>query len=551
MSKKRFHIIRRLWKRLLKVLRLSPLSLAVKCQLMFGSAVVLTLALALILPYIWMRQLVKKDYLDTERVRTETILYRQHFNSQNITQISPIPLNNAGLALDPNNMQVQWIRLNQEDTDSLIEQLPETQRENVQMLIDEEGMNDIIDFEKISGVQFSIYTRIFRATDNCISCHNQQGLASAFSPSELIGVGISRHVADEMAKTNFLNSFWVSTAGLIAGIGAIISFYWITQRVILRPIRQLRALVNNVADGNLEIRSSIRTGDEYENLANAFNKMLDGLIVAQEKLRNANKQLDTKIAELSERNIELIKANKLKNEFLANISHEFRTPLNAILGFAQVLNDKADQLQLDKAKRYSENIITSGNNLLGMINDLLDLAKTQAGKLELHIGQISVEDMLKNVVSQFSLLTKDKKIKVKLIVDPNLPPLTSDIGRVQQILYNFLSNAVKFTSEKGKVEIRAVLLEDDITLRISVADTGCGIAEENKEKIFEKFSTADGSLTRKSEGSGLGLAISGELAVMLAGSIGVESQLDEGSTFWLDIPITLKKDQPAQNTQDA
>ena len=123
-----------------------------------------------------------------------------------------------------------------------------------------------------------------------------------------------------------------------------------------------------------------------------------------------------------------------------------------------------------------------------------------------------------------------------------MPPLTTDAGKVQQILYNFLSNAVKFTPERGRIEIRAGMA-DEKTVRIVVTDTGCGIAEVDKEKIFEKFRQADGSITRLSTGSGLGLAISRELAAMLAGSIGLESESGKGSTFWLNIPVTLTKEQ--------
>jgi len=340
-----------------------------------------------------------------------------------------------------------------------------------------------------------------------------------------------------------LNWVWVSVAGIIAGTGAIIAFYWISQRVILRPIRHLRALANNVSDGNLDVRSSIKTGDEYEKLASAFNKMLDGLQETQKKLRQANKQLDGKIVELSDRNIELFKANKLKSEFLANISHEFRTPLNSILGFAQVLRDKPALLTKDKGQRYTENIITGGNRLLNMINDLLDLAKTKAGKIELHIEKASVSQLINSAVASFSLETKKKKIKVKVLTGPDLPDLVTDAGKVQQIVYNFLSNAVKFTPERGRIEIHAGLKSDDKTLRIQVTDTGCGIAEADKTKIFEKFGTTGDSATLQSSGSGLGLAISAELAAMLAGNIGVDSELGKGSTFWLDIPTTLTKEE--------
>jgi signal transduction histidine kinase len=145
------------------------------------------------------------------------------------------------------------------------------------------------------------------------------------------------------------------------------------------------------------------------------------------------------------------------------------------------------------------------------------------------------------VVSSFSLLTKKKKIKVKLQVAPDIPILSTDAGKVQQILYNFLSNAVKFTPQRGRIEIRAKMV-DEKTVRIAVSDTGCGIAESDRKKIFEKFRQADGSITRESAGTGLGLTISTELAAMLAGSIGMESELGKGSTFWLDIPVTLTKE---------
>jgi signal transduction histidine kinase len=329
-------------------------------------------------------------------------------------------------------------------------------------------------------------------------------------------------------------------------VGAFVAFYWITQRVILSPVRQLRALANNVAEGNLSIRSSINTRDEYEKLADAFNHMLDGLQATQEKLRQANKQLDDKIVELSERNIELFKANKIKGEFLANIGHEFRTPLNAILGFAEILRDKPARLNSDKIQRYADNIIIGGKNLLNMLNDLLDLAKAEAGKMQLHIEKTTVEELCDALVRDFSVPAGKKKIRIKTILDDNLPVLNTDVGKVRQILYNFLSNAVKFTAKGGTIEIRATMA-DEKTARIAVSDTGCGIAEADKEKIFEKFRQVDGSITRQSPGSGLGLAISKELATILAGSIGLESEPGKGSTFWLDIPVTLAKEESSNS----
>ena len=543
MSKKRYNIIRHLWKRLLRILRLSPLSLAVKCQLMFGLAVVFTLILALILPYIWMRQLVIKGYLDTERAKTD-LLFAQHFQSNAFSNTDLAPLDNTGRVIDPNNPQIRWIRFAKENIleQEQVKKLSKSQYDKVKELLEDDNQNDIIGFQKNDGVTYCSYVRFLRASDNCMSCHNEQEPANTFLQNELIGAMITHHPISEFTSTNLLNWVWLTTAGLIAGTGAIITFYWITQRVILRPIRQLRGMANNVAEGNLDIRSMIKTGDEYEKLADAFNHMLDGLQEAQEKLRNANVQLDGKISELSQRNIELFKANKIKSEFLANVSHEFRTPLNAILGFAQVLREKPLTLSKEKAERYADNIITGGNRLLNMINDLLELAKTRAGKIELHIEKASISQLIESAVSSFSLETMKKEIQVTTQIAENLPFLVSDAGKVQQIIYNFLSNAVKFTPKQGKIEISVSLKDDGKMLRISVTDNGCGIEEQDKEKIFEKFVTADSSLTRESSGTGLGLAISSELAALLAGSVGVESKIGEGSTFWLEIPITLSKD---------
>jgi len=534
-----------IWLKCLKRLRLFPLSLAKKCRIAFGAAVVFVLILALLWPYIWMGQLTKNASLDAGRAKVEFLL-RQHFRFKKTDETTLPPLANTGVVLDVNEPEIRLIRFTQEGQSSL-SKLTEEQRQMVEALKSDETGDDKIFFAYKAGVLHSNYVRVFRANDKCISCHKPQGSASAFSLNERVAAVVIQRPAPEISNAILLNWVSIIVAGLIAGAGAIVAFYMITQRVILRPIRQLRALASNVTEGNLDIRSSIKTGDEYEKLADAFNNMLDSLQAAQEKLRQANKKLDAKIAELSERNIELFKANKIKSEFLANISHEFRTPLNAILGFAQVLREKPHLLKKDKAQRYAENIITGGNRLLNMINDLLDLAKTEAGKMELHIEEVYIPQLCKALIASFSLITKNKKIKVKLLTDDNIPLLMTDAGKVQQILYNFLSNAIKFTPPRGKIEIRVFLLTDENTVRIAVTDTGCGIAESDRKKIFEKFRQSDGSITRESTGTGLGLAISRELAAMLAGSIGLESELEKGSTFWLDIPITLVKEEARTN----
>lgn len=534
-------MIGRIVQRVLQFLHLSPLSLAEKCRIMFGAAVLFSLALALLIPYVWMRQLAGKALLDTNKTKAEAVLLRSHFRPAPTGDIHLAELNERGAAKDPNERSLLWIDFRKEQAKNEIARLTGIQKKLLDTVRGKGGRDEALALNEVNGTSQSDYVRLFRATDGCLSCHNAQGTAGALSRNEVVGAAFvqSRGVGGDLRKMLFMNIIWTIMAGVIGLTGAVVAFYWITQRVILRPIRQLRAIANNVAEGNLDIRSSITTGDEYEKLAQAFNHMLDHLQTVQEDLREANHRLDAKIIELSESNLELFKANKLKSEFLANMSHEFRTPLNAILGFAQVLREKPGLLKRDKGQRYAENIITSGNRLLTLINDLLDLAKTQAGKMELHVEQASLAQICESVVSSFSLLARKKKIKIYLEVSPTVPLIVTDAGKVQQILYNFLSNAVKFTPLKGRIDVR-VSMRDDKTVRIAVTDTGCGIAQEDQEVIFEQFRQADGSLTREATGSGLGLAITRELAGMLAGSVGLRSEVGVGSTFWVDLPITLR-----------
>lgn len=529
------HRLRRIFDSLIRTVRLKPLSLAGKCRLLFGAAVVFILAVALLIPYFWMTKLTEKAALDAGRAVADTVFYR-HMNIQADSAKGLAPLAETGAVRPEKDRPVRWIRFADKPQPQPVP-LTQKQHDVIERLKSDEHRYDYCWPQRQGGVTQSNYVRIVRASANCMACHRPDGSAGPFNLNEPVGAILVQTPATELAKTMLMNRIWTIVAGLLAGAGAIIAFYVITQRVILRPIRQLRGVVNNVAEGNLDVRGSIKTGDEFQKLSDAFNDMLNGLQQSQEKLRRANKQLDAKIAELSDRNIELFKANKLKSEFLANISHEFRTPLNAILGFAEILREKPAS-DLVKSKRYAENIITSGRSLLNMVNDLLELAKVEAGKVKLNVQQTDIGRLCQGLTAFFSPMTEKRKIKVKLSVDQDIPPVMTDPGKVQQILYNLLTNAVKFSPEKGKIQITAAL-PDDNTVRIAVTDTGPGIAQADQQKIFEKFRQADGSITRQSAGSGLGLAISKQLADMLAGKISIESTPGQGSTFALELPLVL------------
>jgi signal transduction histidine kinase len=310
-------------------------------------------------------------------------------------------------------------------------------------------------------------------------------------------------------------------------------------------VRVLRDTAEKISEGDLNIRAEITTGDEFEQLSGMFNQMLERLKGNADQLSTINKSLDLKLGEMAQTNIALFEANKIKGEFLANVSHELRTPLNSIVGFAEVLQettkDKTSPVD-ERRQRYISNIITSSRRLLDLINDVLDLAKIEAGRMELHNGPMSVMDTAEGLINLIRPQAEKRGIQLKAKIDPNLPVIQTDAGKLQQVVFNFLSNAVKFTPPGGSVTLAAELTEQDSTdklpkLKISVIDTGLGIAPENQKRIFEKFTQLDSTMTREHEGTGLGLTISRELAFILQGKILLESEVGRGSTFSLVIPL--------------
>ena len=333
---------------------------------------------------------------------------------------------------------------------------------------------------------------------------------------------------------------WTFAIGTVF-LGMITS-YAIIRYVIVKPLRHLRDVSDAVAHGNTELRADIRTGDDFEQLATAFNRMLRTLSSKQEELRQANVNLDGKVDELAQVNMRLYEMNLLKSDFLATMSHELRTPLNSILGFSEVLAgiESMDERQ----KRYVQNIQKSGKTLLEMINDILDLAKIEAGKMEIRLTEFRVHQIVAAQADMVRPLAERKNIDLDVNVDPDLPPMRQDQARAQQIVGNLLSNAIKFTPEGGRVVITAAREADEF-LVLQVIDTGVGIAEEDQQVIFEKFRQGKMSvptgdiMAREYSGSGLGLSIVMELCKLLGGEVTVASELGKGSTFTVRLPWTL------------
>jgi CheY-like chemotaxis protein/CHASE3 domain sensor protein len=253
-------------------------------------------------------------------------------------------------------------------------------------------------------------------------------------------------------------------------------------------------------------------------------------------LESRNDELISIQSMLNERAVELERANQYKSEFLANMSHELRTPLNSSLILSKLLADNKDGNLTPEQVKFAQTITTAGNDLLALINDILDLSRIEAGKIDLAIEAVPVPRIVDQLIKGVQPVAEQKKLKLETAIEPGAPEaIETDPQRIGQILKNLLSNALKFT-ERGEVALR-VFSSGNHTVSFAVRDTGIGIAEHQREIIFEAFHQGDGSTHRKYGGTGLGLSISRDLARLLGGDIAVQSTLGEGSVFTLTLPL--------------
>jgi len=313
--------------------------------------------------------------------------------------------------------------------------------------------------------------------------------------------------------------------------------------------------------GAEELRVS---NEELEEQGRALRESQAHLEVQQSELEQINSQLEeqTQLLEhqkdelakaqviLSARSDELQRANEYKSEFLANMSHELRTPLNSTLILAKLLADNKDGNLTPAQVKFARTITSAGNDLLALINDVLDLSRIEAGKVELAPEQISVAAAVESLVKTFQPTAEQNHLRFSWVVEPGVPEqIETDPQRLGQILKNLLSNAFKFT-EKGEVAMR-VFSPQSGTVAFAVRDTGVGIAPHQQEVIFEAFRQADGSIHRKFGGTGLGLSISRDLAALLGGAISVQSALGEGSVFTLTVPQAFTSGTPLPERRPA
>jgi signal transduction histidine kinase len=312
-------------------------------------------------------------------------------------------------------------------------------------------------------------------------------------------------------------SAYTSSRDLVIGVAAgamvlALLLGFVLSWSLIGPIQRVDARLAAIAAGDFSGHVDVENRDELGALGANVNRMND-------ELQRLYRELEA--------------ASRHKSEFLANMSHELRTPLNAILGFSQVLREQLFGEVNEKQAEYLEDILSSGNHLLSLINDVLDLSKVEAGQVELEVRRFSLREALERGMVMVRERATQNGVQLGLGVDPRLDIVEGDERRVLQVVFNLLSNAVKFTPAGGRVDVEATHLDGEV--RVSVADTGPGIAPEDRERIFEEFQQTEVG-SRQREGTGLGLALSKRLVELHGGRIWVESELGEGSTFTFTLP---------------
>jgi signal transduction histidine kinase len=334
--------------------------------------------------------------------------------------------------------------------------------------------------------------------------------------------------------------------GILLIIGLVLAALasLILARRMVAPIEALQVGAARVAEGDLETPIEVRTGDELETLADEFNRMTAQLRESyaglEHKVQARTTELAAALDQLEEKRRELETVSRHKSEFLANMSHELRTPLNAIIGFSEVLHEQMFGELNEQQLGYVADVLESGRHLLSLINDILDLSKVEAGRMELDLADVSLPQTLQSGLTMNGERATRGGIALSLRVEPEDILIRADERKLRQVVFNLLSNAIKFTPEGGRIDVSARLT--DGVVEVAVADTGSGISPEDQELIFEEFQQArGGDAGNRGEGTGLGLPISRKFIELHGGRLWVESTPGRGATFRFILPV----EQPA------
>jgi len=511
---------------------LGETSLERKCRFLFGSGVIVLITLSFWLYSYQTEQVAFDQAIMTCRLLVSPTFAQHHFP---LVKGDAAKIGNLDLVLlkEPGK-EYQYHFLTDKFDDSFERELYKEFARGVEAKPEDHRLrpND----------QVLLYYAPIRAANECMSCH--QPLAKKKGQDTLAENDLLAMIRIRMPTKSIEEGVHWNRAILVTNaIGTVILIMigsWIIVRyIIVKPVTHLKEVSDAISAGELNVRSEIQTGDEFEDLSHAFNRMLRHLVSMQDQWRKVNADLDRKVDELAQTNMALFESNKLKGDFLATMSHELRTPLNSILGFSDVLLS-GDALT-EKQRRWVSNIQTSGQKLLALINDILDLAKIEAGKMTVRLDSFNLHDVCDGLLNMFRPLAEKKNIDLRSQIEPDIPMLRQDMTKLQQILQNLLSNAIKFTPEGGRVLLKAEA--DTKYVTISVMDTGVGVAKEEQDLVFQKFRQSGNPLTREHAGTGLGLSIVRELCKLLSGEVTLQSELGRGSTFTVRLPMQLS-DEP-------
>ena len=327
----------------------------------------------------------------------------------------------------------------------------------------------------------------------------------------------------EVSHSVYVTARWVVIVFSIGSIGLALILGYAISWSLIGPVKRMDVQLRQIAQGDFTYRVEVPNRDELGALAANLNRM-------SEELGRLYYQLET--------------ANRHKSEFLASMSHELRTPLNAIIGFSDVLLEKMFGDLNEKQEEYLQDILSSGHHLLSLINDVLDLSKVEAGKMELEPGVFNLRELLEGSLVMVKERALAHGITLSLDIADDIDTFIGDERKVKQILFNLLSNAVKFTPDKGKAGITAK--KTNGAVQVSVWDTGIGIAAEDQQRIFEEFQQVGKGLSEKTEGTGLGLTLSKKFVELHRGAIWVDSTPGQGSTFTFTLPSTGATDHTPQ-----
>jgi signal transduction histidine kinase len=333
---------------------------------------------------------------------------------------------------------------------------------------------------------------------------------------------------EAVETANFRSIILTACFAALAVVLALLCGFIISWSCLL-PLRRADEFLGAVAAGDFAATITVPNRDEFGAQAARMNRMSREL----GRLHEEQQQTATALRQLNAR---LEQASRAKSEFLANMSHELRTPMNAILGFTEMLRDGLYGDVPEGLKEPLDDIQTNGRHLLGLINDVLDLSKIEAGRMDLALEEYAVQDVVDSVRASLRSLAVERGLEFETRVPPRLPIAYGDAKRIRQCLLNLAGNALKFTRQ-GRVEITVEQQGEELVYR--VIDTGIGIPKDELEKVFDEFRQVDATVTREFGGTGLGLSITKRFIEMHGGRVGVESEPGRGSMFWFAVPLRV------------